>query len=150
VYNWQIELKGVNKRKRPRSVRSKERKGNEQENSGNFVLCEQTWERERERERKGKWERSQGVTMLDSEVRAISWDREGVASKSQNWAFYFNFIWAGFCLSGRRQILPPPLYPLPAPPYNFFIPWLSFMKLHKYSYYFLKLWTGWGCIRFSF
>jgi len=42
VYNWQIELKGVNKRKRPRSVRSKERKGNEQENSGNFVLCEQT------------------------------------------------------------------------------------------------------------
>jgi len=38
-----------------------------------------------------------------------------------------------------RQILPAPPYPLLAPPYNFFIPQLPFMKLHKYPHYFLKL-----------
>jgi len=32
-----------------------------------------------------------------------------------------------------------------------FFPRLPFMKLHKYHLFrFLKLWTGWGCIRFSF
>jgi len=33
------------------------------------------------------------------------------------------------------QILPPPPYLLLAPPYNFFIPYLPFMKLHKYPYF---------------
>jgi len=48
------------------SVRSKERKGNERENSENFVWGEQTWERAKEKVREVA-----GVTMLfDYEERA--------------------------------------------------------------------------------